>query len=69
MNKISQDEMRNAYRTLSENHSSWKTKHIWENNFKMDHKEIEYGVDLIPVAHDRDQKRAAVKSEINRRVR
>jgi hypothetical protein len=42
---------------------------MWLDNIKSDLREIEWGgMDWIDLAHDRDQWRALVKTEINLRV-
>jgi hypothetical protein len=32
-----------------------RRRHRWEDNIKMDLREVEWGVDWIDVAHDRDR--------------
>jgi hypothetical protein len=40
-----------------------RPRHVWENNIKMDLKEIEWGgMDWIPLTQDRDQWRALVSA-------
>jgi hypothetical protein len=66
-------EMRNAYNILV-----WKTekkkplerpKRRWEDNIKMDLREVEWeGLDWIHLAQDRGQWRAVVNTAMNHRV-
>jgi hypothetical protein len=46
-----------------------KTRRRWEDNIKMDHREIGYGgMDLTDLAQDREQYRALVNTVMNLRV-
>ena len=43
-------------------------RHRWENNIKMDLREIGWGMDWIDLAHVRDRWRALVNAVMNLRV-
>jgi hypothetical protein len=46
-----------------------RTKRRWENNFKMDHREIWWGdMDCIDLSHDRDRWRTLVNTVMNLRI-
>jgi hypothetical protein len=46
-----------------------RPRHRWEDNIKMDFREIEWGgIDWIGLAQDRDQWRALVNTVMNRHV-
>ncbi|KAJ4443374.1 hypothetical protein ANN_05042 [Periplaneta americana] len=67
------DESRNAYRVLvgrpEGNRPLGRSRRRWEDNIKMDLREVEYdGRDWINVAQDRDQWRAYVKAAMNLRI-
>jgi hypothetical protein len=63
---------RNAYRILvgkPEGETTRKTRRGWEDNIKMDLREIGWGgMDWIDLAQDRDQWRAFVNMAMNLRV-
>jgi hypothetical protein len=66
-------EKREAYRALVVNLGGkrplGRCRRRWEDNIKMDLKDIEWGnMDLINLAHDRDQWRAVVSTEMNLQV-
>ncbi|KAJ4433171.1 hypothetical protein ANN_15428 [Periplaneta americana] len=62
-------ESRNAYRVLLERPEGKKTRRRWEDNIKMDLREVGYDDrDWINFAQDRDQWRAYVRAEMNLRV-
>jgi hypothetical protein len=65
-------EKRNAYRILvvkpEGKRPLGRPRRRWENNIKLDLREIGWGVmDWIDLAHDRDQWRALVNTVINLR--
>jgi hypothetical protein len=48
--------MQNVVRKTGRNRVLARSRHRWENNIRMDHKEIGWeGVDWIHLAHDRDE--------------
>jgi hypothetical protein len=64
---------RNAYMNLVEKPERMRplgrSRRRWEDNIKMDHREIEWGgMDWIDLAQDRDQWRALVNTVMNVRV-
>jgi hypothetical protein len=66
-------EKRNAYRILvgmpEEQRPLGRPRHRWDDNIKMDIREIRWGgMDWIHLAQDRDQRRAHVKMIMNLRV-
>jgi hypothetical protein len=66
-------EKRNAYRILVGNPEGkrplGRPRRRWEDNIKMDLREIEWGVmDWIDLAQDRDQWNALVNTVVNLRV-
>jgi hypothetical protein len=66
-------ERRNVYRILvgkpEGNRLLGRSKHRWENNIKMDLREIVLGGrDLIHLPHDRDHWRAVVNMVMNFRI-
>ena len=47
----------------------WRPRHRWENNIKMNHLEVAFGVIVwIELAQDRDRWRALVIAVMNLRV-
>ena len=48
--------------------TTWKTQAKWEDNIKTDLQEVEWGMDWIDLAYNRDRRRAVVKAVINFRV-
>jgi hypothetical protein len=65
--------MRNAYKILVGKPEGriplGRSRHRWENNIRMDLREIRWeGVDWIHLAQDRDQWRAVVNTVMNLQV-
>jgi hypothetical protein len=62
-------EKRNAYGVLEGKRPLGRPRHRWEDNIKMDLKEIECGdMDWINLADDRDQRQALVNTIMNLQV-
>jgi hypothetical protein len=66
-------ERKGAYRVLVEKYEGWRPlgrpRHRWEDNIKMDLKEVGYGgMDCIDLAQDRDRWPAVVNAVMNFRV-
>jgi hypothetical protein len=64
---------RNAYRILveklEEKRPLGRPRHRWEDNIRMDLREIEWGgMDWVDLAQDRDQRRALVNTVMNLQV-
>jgi hypothetical protein len=62
-------EVRGAYNILVGRRPLGRPRHRWEDNIKMDIREMEFGdVDWIHLAQDRDRWRAVANTLINLRV-
>jgi hypothetical protein len=48
--------------------TTWETRRRWEDNIKMDLKDVTWGMDWIELAQDRDRWRALVHVVMNLRV-